>query len=155
MFVSSGQFYVFLACFSFGAASGILLSISSAIKYFVKNKIIKIILDAVFLAPIGILFSLYSLKLNFPSLRGYMTIAIFIGMLAYLKSFHIILAKCAKNIYNRIIEKKVNSKDGKTKVKLNRRKGKKTRRGRHGRGCFACGNSRDVTDLSSVVNDII
>ena len=115
MFVSSGQFYIFLACLSFGAASGIFLSISSAIKFFVKNKIIKIILDAVFLAPIGFLFSLYSLKLNFPSLRGYMLIAIFIGILVYLKSFHIIVAFLKKVCYNKVVKRRKNTKERKTK----------------------------------------
>lgn len=106
MFVTSGQFYVFVACVCFGGCTSILFSISALIKNYIANRLIKIILDVICFLFVGVLYVLYSHALKFPNFRLYMIVGVLLGIFSYLKSFHILLAKMAKKFYN-IIDKKL------------------------------------------------
>ena len=106
MFVTSGQFYVFVACVCFGGCTSILYSISALIKNCISNRLIKSIPDVICFLLIGVLYVLYSHTLNFPNFRVYMIVGILFGIFSYLKSFHILLAKMSKKFYN-IIDKKL------------------------------------------------
>ena len=98
MFVSKGQFYIFIACFAFGSVNGVFLTISSFFKGLTKVRALKIILDIIFCVPMAFLYNLYSHTLKFPSIRAYMLVGVFLGLTAYLKSFNIILAKCYEKL---------------------------------------------------------
>ena len=130
MFVTFNQFYVFVACFFFGAIGGTLFTLTLPIIKLVKSKILTAIIDLLIFIILTFLYSLYAYSLCFPSLRAYMIIGVFSGLICYLKSFHIILAKCLKKIYNICILKSKEKTD-------DRRKKKKANRGGHGgRGIF-------------------
>ena len=106
MFVTSGQFYVFVACVCFGGCVSILFSISMLIKNFLSNSFIKIALDVICFIVVGVLYVLYSHAFNFPNFRVYMIAGVLFGIFSYLKSFHILLAKMVKKLYN-IMDKKL------------------------------------------------
>ena len=110
MFLTFTQFCVFVACVGYGGISGIILSISFALKFFLSNKFLKICSDTFALVLIGVIYILYAYKIGFPSLRAYMLFGIFLGMVAYMKSFHIILAKIFKKAYNILQKKKEKNK---------------------------------------------
>lgn len=118
MFVSKNQFFIFLACLSFGGFSGMLLSLIYGVKYFIKNKVVKIILDIISCSILGALFVIYSYKIYFPNFRIYMFFGVVVGLYLYLKSFHILLANFCKKIYN-IIEQKYRGAKEKWKKKTN------------------------------------
>ena len=106
MFVTSGQFYVFVACVCFGGCTSILFSISALIKNYISNRLIKILPDVICFLLISVLYVLYSHALNFPDFRVYMIVGVLFGIFTYLKSFHILLAKMVKKLYN-IMDKKL------------------------------------------------
>lgn len=106
MFVTKSQIYVFIACVAFGGVSGMLLSVSSMLKFFLGNKILKIMSDVIFCVLISFFYCEYSYCLSFPNFRVYMPLGVFVGIYLYLKSFHIILAKYVKLLYN-IFEVKI------------------------------------------------
>lgn len=118
MFVSKHQIFIFIACLSFGAIYGIIYSFLSGIKFFIKNRIINGILDVLFCLSFGFLFVLYSYIMNFTNFRFYMFIGLMVGFILYLKSFHIILAKYCKKIYNIIYKKLGKFKQWKKKAKF-------------------------------------
>ena len=126
MFVTKSQIFVFIACVAFGGISGIWFSFSGFIKFFIKKKITKIIIDLIFSLPISALFIIYSYQLKFPNIRAYMLFGLFLGIYLYFKSFYILLAKCAEKIYNICKRKR--------KLKNDRNKGKKVNCCGHG-GC--------------------
>ena len=117
MFVSSGQFYVFISCVSFGAISGFLFYVINYIKLIIKPEIFCKILDFVTMLIISFLYVVYSKRLNFPSFRLYMPFGVLLGLVCYFKSFNIILAKAQKKFYNKYIKNKGNKGNGRTKVK--------------------------------------
>ena len=100
MFVSSGQFIVFIACVSIGAISGIFLSGCSLIYKFCKNKLLLQFFYGFSLVFTTIIFIVMQYKLNFPSFRIYMLFGVFIGLIIYVKSFNLVLAKVAEKLYN-------------------------------------------------------
>lgn len=120
MFVTQNQFFVFIACIAFGGAVGIIFSVFSCVKFFIKNKVLSAIPDIIAFIFVGVLYSAYSFALKFPNLRFYMPIGVFIGITMYFKTFHILLAKYAKKFYNilyiklSLIKK---AKDDRNKVK--------------------------------------
>ena len=154
MFVAKNQIYVFIACIAFGGVFGVFLSASSVIKYFIKNRVVKIIPDVITFALIGATFSGYAYLLKLPNLRAYMLIGVFIGMLLYFKSFHILLAKCAQKLYNVCIEKlkKIkrlkNVRADKRKNSTHGGKDKTINSGRHGRRSIPTRNAFNGDDLS-------
>ncbi|MBQ3596832.1 MAG: spore cortex biosynthesis protein YabQ [Clostridia bacterium] len=106
MFVSSGQFYVLLSCIAFGVCCGVVRSIFTFFGAILNNKPIKIILDILFFVIIGFLFVLYSFRFSFPNVRAYMILGVFVGILLYMESFHIILAKFLERLYNKKVKSK-------------------------------------------------
>ncbi len=100
MFVSSGQFFVFLSCVAFGVIMGVLYSGVIALKRLVKIKWICVLLDVLYFCVISIFFLIYSFWQEYPSIRGYMPLGALLGVYLYLKSFHIMLAKIIKRLYN-------------------------------------------------------
>ncbi len=143
MFVTKNQIYVFIACIAFGGLCGIILSAISAIKYFVKNKYLIIIIDVFSWAFLGVLFSIYSYILNFPNFRFYMLAGVFISIVAYFKSFHIILAKRTKKLYNKIIEKFKLKRTEDDRKKVQKSSGRK-----HGRRSASISNVSDGDGVS-------
>ena len=126
MFVTKNQIFVFIACVAFGGVSGIIYSFAYILKYPIKNKWLKILPDVVVSMPIAIAFVIYAHGLNFPNVREYMVIGVFLGLFLYFKSFHILLANCIEKIYNIYKQKRI-------KRKNDRRKNKKINSRRHGR----------------------
>ena len=47
MFVTQNQFFVFIACIAFGGAVGIIFSVFSCVKFFIKNKVLSAIPDII------------------------------------------------------------------------------------------------------------
>ena len=125
MFVTANQFGVFVACFSLGSICGILFSVSALFKFVIKNRAINWIFDVLAFVVTGFIFVVLSHRLLFPDYRIYMSVGVFVGVIAYLKSFHILLAKCTKKIYN-ILRKKLE------KVRHDRIKSKKADSGCNG-----------------------
>ena len=117
MFVSSNQIYVFLACLTFGYLSGVVFSVVNCIKFFIKNKWIRALFDFCAFMFVVFTYFAYSFNMNFPNFRIYMALGVFVGIVFYFKSFHIILAKIGKKFYNNIKVKKVKTKDERIKSK--------------------------------------
>ena len=113
MFVTSGQFYVLIASIAFGTVLGLIYSILRFITKRVSNRIVKHLIDIIFFIFGAILFSFYSNLLKFPTFRFYMPISCLLGIVLYIKSFNIILAKFFKMAYNKIKKQGGNSNDGK------------------------------------------
>ena len=111
MFVTASQIYVFITCVALGGVFGALLSISCSIKNFIKNICLKAIPDFVVFVLCDVIYAFVSYNMKFPNVRIYMFLGIFVGIITYLKSFHILLAKIIKKIYNIIKRKKVNPKN--------------------------------------------
>lgn len=136
MFVTENQIFVVFACLGFGAACGILFSLSAGVKYFIRNKWVKIIPDIVAFAAFSVLYVLFAFTLKFPSYRVYMTAAALVGLFLYMKSFHIILAIFAGKLYNitvkNLFKYKIGRKASKGNVGDSERRtnnGRTTRRG--------------------------
>ena len=106
MFVSSGQFYIFLSCVTFGGLCGFFYSLIVFVKKFIKSKWFNSILDLLFFLCIGTLFVVYSFKFNFPNVRVYMLVGVLLGLILYMESFHLILANLLKKLYNKKVIKK-------------------------------------------------
>lgn len=116
MFITNGQFLVFVACVSFGAFSGILFLPNVIIKQFFNVKLLNYFLDFIVFIIISLLFVIYQNSLKFPSIRGYMIAGCLLGLYSYFKSFNIILANLVKKIYNSIKAHKGRRKNGRTKT---------------------------------------
>ncbi len=145
MFVSSGQIYVFLSCVAFGGVSGSVVGFSESIKKICKNKILSVIISVISFIIVGFLYVAYSSRMKFPSLRWYMIVGVLAGIVAYFKSFHIILAKCEKLIYNIIV--KIFSK-----VKNGPSKSKKSDNRNDGGSRASCGNTGVHNGISVNIN---
>ena len=124
MFVSRGQFFVFIACVAFGGVCGILFSAAGALKFFVKNKIVKNLFDFITFLLVCFLYFIFAYKMRFPNFRFYMVLGVFLGIFMYIKSFHIILAKFVKKMYNVIIIKREKTKKCSVKQKQTKLKQK-------------------------------
>lgn len=148
MFVTKNQFYVFLSCVTFGCVCAILLSISTVIKFFIKNKAFKILPDVVVFILISFLYRIYSYKINFPNVRIYMIFGVLLGMLMYFKSFHILLAKYIKKFYN-ILNRKITKIK---KAKDERNKVKKVDSRNYGRRCFVGSSASIDNGVSTNIN---
>ena len=116
MFVSSNQIYVFLACVTIGCCCGVFLSVSHLLKIVIKNKILTALCDIIAFLLISLVYVAWSHHWRFPSFRMYMMVGLFLGLVLYMKSFHIILAKFIKKLYTILVRllkpRKVKSKDG-------------------------------------------
>lgn len=141
MFVTKNQFCIFVACLAFGGASGLLLSFEMGLKNIIKPKIFKILIDVFYFFILSLCFLFYTYKLNFPNLRFYMLIGVFVGNYMYFKSFHIMLAKFTKKFYN-IIVQKIKRNKGRNN---DRRKSKKSNSSHNG--------GRNITTFYSNFNN--
>lgn len=101
MFETSGQFYIFTACFAFGVIFGIFYVFLLVIKGKINNKYIKITIDLSFFILLALLFSVFTKIHRFPSVRFYMPTAVVLGLFCAIKTFNIILAKILKKLYNK------------------------------------------------------
>lgn len=111
MFVTANQIYVFLACVSFGGCSGIIFSVSELFKRFISNKWLRFLPDFLAFMVVTVLYVFSAYHMRFPNLRLYMILGVMLGVVIYLKSFHILLAKTFKKAYNIIKRIKVKTKD--------------------------------------------
>lgn len=145
MFVTKNQFYVFIACIAFGVVAGFILSFFICGAKLSKNKIVENLTAVIVLFVLGLVFVGYAFFMNFPNFRAYMLIGVFVGILGYFKSFHIILAKFLKKFYNVIIKILQNDK----KVKYDRSKNKKNDSGSNGRRSVSFGNTSINNGLSN------
>ena len=122
MFVTLNQFFIFIACVSFGGVMGLLYSPTLLLREKFGNKLYVFIFELIFYLFLAFAFFVYSFIIKFHNLRGYMIVGVFIGIYLYVKSFHYMLAKFIKRYYNKIdkflLRKKIDD----------RRKGKKTNR---------------------------
>ena len=100
MFVTFNQFYVFIASVAFGGIGGLLYSPILLLRRKIDNLLFKFLLDTIYFLALSILFLFYGFLFKFPSLRAYMILGVFIGIILYVKSFHNILAKVTKKVYN-------------------------------------------------------
>ena len=130
MFVSKNQFYIFVACFVFGAFCGLIFGLTGVFRRIVKKKWFIFLTDLILISIFSVLFSIYSYKMNFSNLRAYMLLGVLAGFIAYLKSFNIILANLIKKFYN-IIKPKIKRLKER---RYDRRKSKKGDSGNNGRG---------------------
>ena len=146
MFVSKNQFYIFIACFLFGAICGLIFGATSIFSRLIKNKFFCFFSDIISISAFAVLFSIYSYKMNFSNLRAYMLLGVFIGFICYVKSFHIILANLLKKFYNIIKPKNKQKRVDKN----DRRKSKKGDSGNNGRGSAS---ARDFARNNGVSND--
>ena len=120
MFVTSNQFYVLIACVAYGGVSGVLLTLTSPLKSLIKSRLVKAIVDFFCFVIITFGYVVYSFSLKFPSFRVYMPISVILGIILYMKSFNILLAKLFKKLYNNIKKTKEALKhDGKKGKKYN------------------------------------
>ena len=110
MFVTSGQLYYFLGSIAYGSVIGFCLSTTFFLKRRNFNKVLSTIFDVLIYVIASILFILYTYKLNYPNVRLYMIFGVFLGILIYLKSLNIVLAKILKKLYNILKKKKVKFK---------------------------------------------
>ena len=147
MFVTANQFYVFIACLSFGSIVGVIFSFVELIKYLVKKTVvIKVLIDFfAFVIVLG-LYIIYSFNMHFPSFRLYMVLGVFLGIFAYKKSFHIILAKFLKKIYN-IIKPKIK------KLKVKRHDRRKSKKNDSGNDSGGSASARDIARNHGVSNN--
>ena len=116
MFVSSGQFYVFLSCVSFGVIGGLVFYLMDFIKILFRKNMVKSFIDFLSMIIVSIFYVFYSNMFNFPNIRLYMPLGVLLGLIMYFKSFNIILAKLQKKIYNKNINHKGNKTNGRAKV---------------------------------------
>lgn len=143
MFVTKSQFYIFIACIAFGGTIGVVFSIFSILKFFAKNKIIKIFSDVIAFSVVGVIFPVFSHYMNFSNVRLYMLVGILMGIYLYFKSFHILLAKYAKKFYNIIV--KINKK----RAKDDRKQIQKINSSLNNRGSNTNGNISYGNDIST------
>ncbi len=113
------QAFILLICVLCGAASGIvydILFVARSIvcgvdrrKFTLKDKIFTFICDLIYFVVFAALFTYVCICFEIYTLRLYMLIGAAVGVLIYLKSFHIIIAFLIKKVYNSL-NKSVRSK---------------------------------------------
>lgn len=146
MFVTQNQFYIFVACLFFGGVTGVLFSISAAVKKCFRIIYLRIIPDMLAFVTVFFLYIIYSYKLNFPDFRPFMAAGVFVGIFLYMKSWHILLAKPAEMLYN-IIHIKLKQKKEKKHERIQVQKADSIA---YGRGGSIARFSSDFNDLSTV-----
>lgn len=129
MFVARNQIFVFIACLAIGGVGGVFFTLSAFIKFFIKNRILKIIPDVVAFIVFSAIYVALAYFLAFPSFRLYMAFGAVLGLYAYMKSFNNILAFHAEKLYNITVRKIVARKKAlKASVKENVGRNEKRKR---------------------------
>ena len=144
MFVSANQIYIFIASVAIGCCFGIVLTLFKGFEFIINNKIFTIFNDILLFIFCGFVFVIVSYLLDFTNIRIYMIAGVFVGIILYFKSFHFILAKCMKKVYNRF--NKIIAK--KREKRYERNKSKKINRRINRRGGVASCSSAFSDDLS-------
>lgn len=162
MFVTINQFYIFVACVAIGGISGIFFSVANFVNFLCKKSAINFFADFFAFMLTTLLFVFCAYKLNFPSIRFYMFIGVFVGIFLYNKSFNIILAKIAKKLYNKLVKKfnkikmyfllKHQSKNTKVKIKNDRKKVRKNNSCINGRGSIVGNDIVNNNGLSTNIH---
>ena len=106
MYVSHGQFYVFISCIAFGGASSLIFVFIYPLIRVVKYKIFKAIIEFLFFALVTILFNLYAFDMQMGDFRLYMPLGVLLGVCLGHKTFGFILAKMRSIVYNICKQKK-------------------------------------------------
>ena len=96
----ANQFFIFIICMLTGIVSGLLYDFFYVIKRLFRSKIVTAALNATFFTAFSVLYVFVAVMFEFPSSRGYMFIGCMLGLLAYVKSFHIIVAFLIEKVYN-------------------------------------------------------
>ncbi|MBE7087288.1 MAG: hypothetical protein E7369_03205 [Clostridiales bacterium] len=100
MFVTSNQIFVFFSCVTIGGGCGVIFTLFYFIKtLFKNNRVIDIAFDLLSFCATAVIYVLWSHAWGFPNVRAYMIAGVFVGIILYMKSFHIILAKFVKRLY--------------------------------------------------------
>ena len=100
MFSSFFQIYLFIANFSFGIIAGSFYTFIYDIKLPVKLSFLRYVIDLIFLLIIVFFYFMYTTIFNFPNIRFYEVLALFLGAVYGFKTFYIPVAKFLKVLYN-------------------------------------------------------
>ncbi len=99
-FISLAQPRVFLCSTFIGVVIGVYYEIFYFISLFFKNNFIKHSLKTLWLASSSIIFITLSFAFEFPNVREYMFLGVFLGCLLYKLSFHKVIAILLNRVYN-------------------------------------------------------
>lgn len=102
MFVTANQIFIFLVSIYAGLASGVIYDIFFVIKKFCGGRVFDVVLDILFFIVFAAIYIFISFLFEFPAFRFYMFFGAQLGLLMYIKSFHILFANAAKKIYNKL-----------------------------------------------------
>lgn len=106
---------IFLICLAIGAASGVVYDLLYVARAAAAHaaaprrllartrfpQIVTAVCDLIYAAYLSAVFVCASVYFSFPDVRAYMFAAIFIGIMLYIKSFHIMVAFFVNKLYNR------------------------------------------------------
>lgn len=96
----ANQVYTFFVCVASGAISGVVYDLFYVIKRFISGKITEISLDILFFILFAGIYIFTSVLFGLPEFRFFMFIGCLLGLLLYLKSFHIMLDFFINMLYN-------------------------------------------------------
>lgn len=116
MFVSSGQFFIFVRCLVFGFFCGLIYLVPSGVKRTSVGIAFNIFVDVFYLFLCSLIFVLYSYLSYFSNLRAYMFLGFFAGFIIECKTFNILLANAFKKMYNILKKKRRKAKNDRIKV---------------------------------------
>lgn len=107
--------FIFITCACCGIASGVVYDILYIARcavcginkqvYTVKDKIFTVACDILYGITFAVAFVFLSVMFDFNGLRLYMLLGGALGIILYLKSFHVFVAFFVKKVYNRITNK--------------------------------------------------
>lgn len=107
--------FIFITCACCGIVSGVVYDILYIARcavcginkqvYTVKDKIFTAACDILYCLVFAAAFVFLSVMFDFNGLRLYMLLGGLLGIVLYLKSFHIFVAFCVKKVYNKITDK--------------------------------------------------
>lgn len=110
------RIFIFISCLSLGILSGVVYDILYLIRcsvcgvyfksYTLKDKIFTAICDMIYFAILSCAYIFLSAVFEFEQTRFYMLLGCGIGIILYLKSFHIIVAFFIKKVYNSLNARK-------------------------------------------------
>lgn len=114
--------FIFLTCVSLGIVSGVVYDLLYIARcavsgihekaYTVKDKIFTAACDIIYFLILSAAFVFISVLFGFGEFRLYMPISCLLGVILYIKSFHIFVAFLVKRVYNKIADKKDAEKEG-------------------------------------------
>ena len=107
--------FIFITCACCGIVSGVVYDILYIARcavcginkqvYTVKDKIFTVACDILYCLVFAAGLVFLSVMFDFNGLRLYMLLGGLLGIVLYLKSFHIFVAFCVKKVYNKITDK--------------------------------------------------